>query len=811
MPEIKISALGTTPTTPTGTEVFAVVQGSTTYKTDINSLKTALVDNLSVGAPTWDVNGNLTAGFDIIAGGNHDGRVGLTINDGYGNANLTFNHTDGIPDRSGSSARIAVNVDSSQELMDFQLKSSVTAGTSVALTSVLRLYDDAIELLKPTTCQTPTLGTHVARKDYVDTQVNSRATTSSVTTVSSALSNHISATTAHTKSQVGLSNVNNTTDANKPISTATQTALDGKIGETEINTAHFTFANNALSLNTILEGQIGTGAVTPGKLSTGAPTWTENGALYTNQIIGRETADSLILRADPQAPSEDPDDGGPMIQMFSADHPSAQNQIYLRANYHIFQNKSGALVAQIPPTSTPTQDSHLVRKDYVDSLIPKNGFKKFGTWSSRNINSSFYRQTFYISQDDKLMTAGYGNGYNMNGESDEYITGYTAPMIPLAKGEYVTEYYYSGNAGPSIYVLTNLKNLYASGYNGYGQLGLGDTTDRQVFTKIPISNVEFFSASHGWGDATHAGATTTDGSLYMWGYGGEGQLGLNSVGTVLSPTKVSGTGPGGIIAKKVFTYSQYSCSYYIDSNRNVRSCGYNQYGNLGTGDFTQRNVFVLPQGGRKADDIQCNSHDERMTTYLVDGTTLWAAGHNGFGQLGRGNTTHSAEFITVPGGISVGSLCVSHFCVFVVQTNGTLRNWGYNIQGQLGVGDTTQRTSPTAPSGSHTGVIKVISHDNYTSSWFLKSDGSIYSTGYNGYGQLGHGATASRNTYKKVQMDNNLEFKDIESFGHSSSSQLLAVDKFNGLWGCGYNAQWSLGLNHSHTYKTVLTQLHTPS
>ena len=296
----------------------------------------------------------------------------------------------------------------------------------------------------------------------------------------------------------------------------------------------------------------------------------------------------------------------------------------------------------------------------------------------------------------------------------------------------------------------------------------------------------------------------------MWGHGAQGQLGLNSVVNVLSPTKVPGTGPGGIIAKKVFTYSQWSCSYYIDSNRNVRSCGYNQYGNLGTGDFTQRNVFVVPQGARKADDIQCNSYDQRMTTYLVDGTTLWAAGHNGFGELGRGNTTHSAEFIIVPG-VSVGSLCVSHFCVFVVQTNGTLRNWGYNVQGQLGVGDATQRTSPTAPSGSHTGVIKVISHDNYTSSWFLKSDGSIYSTGYNGYGQLGHGAKVARNTYKKVQMDDNLEFKDIESFGHSTGSQLLAVDKFNGLWGCGYNAQWSLGLNHYYASKTVLTQLNTPS
>ena len=292
MAEIKISGLTSAPVTPTGTEVFAVVQGSTTHKTTIDSLKPALVDNLSAGAPTWDVNGNLTAGYDIIAGGNHAGKVALTINDGYGNANLTFNHTDGIPDVSGSSARIAVSVDSNQEVMEFQLKGSVTAGSALSLTSVLKLYDDGIQLLQATTCLTPTQNTHVARKDYVDDLLATKATTASVTAVSSSLTNHLNAITSHTKAQVGLSNVNNTSDANKPISTATQTALDGKIGESEINTGDFTFANNTLSLNTIVEGQIGELQISAGKI--------KNYAITANKLKGTESiaqGDFLIYDA----------------------------------------------------------------------------------------------------------------------------------------------------------------------------------------------------------------------------------------------------------------------------------------------------------------------------------------------------------------------------------------------------------------------------------------------------------------------------------------------------------------------------------
>jgi hypothetical protein len=284
MPEIKISQL-TSATTPAGTEVLAIVQSGDTKKTTINSLASALEDNLSTGAPTWTTDGVLTAGHDIIAGGNDDGRVALTINDGYGNANLTFNNTNGIPDVNGSSARIAVSVDSNQELMDFQLKGSVTAGSTLPLTSVLKLYDDSIQLLKPTTLSSNgNTDTSLVNKGYIDTALTGKSDTGHTHT------QYSSNTHLHDDrySQLGhghtIGNISNL-----------QTILNGKIGETEINGAHFTFANNTLSLKTIQEGQIATdaitetkiedGAVTPAKLSTGAPNWGADGTLTTGHIF----------------------------------------------------------------------------------------------------------------------------------------------------------------------------------------------------------------------------------------------------------------------------------------------------------------------------------------------------------------------------------------------------------------------------------------------------------------------------------------------------------------------------------------------
>jgi hypothetical protein len=67
----------------------------------------------------------------------------MVINDGGGNANLTFNHISRTPGQNGNSGRITVNVDAtSNASMDFSLKSNVTSGVAVSTTSVLTLYED---------------------------------------------------------------------------------------------------------------------------------------------------------------------------------------------------------------------------------------------------------------------------------------------------------------------------------------------------------------------------------------------------------------------------------------------------------------------------------------------------------------------------------------------------------------------------------------------------------------------------------------------------------------------------------------------
>jgi hypothetical protein len=79
--------------------------------------------------------GDYSTTGDIVSG-RGSGGVALTVNDGKGNANVTFNHQNGVPEQNGNAARIEVNTDATTNAkITFEALSNVTAGTSVNLTN----------------------------------------------------------------------------------------------------------------------------------------------------------------------------------------------------------------------------------------------------------------------------------------------------------------------------------------------------------------------------------------------------------------------------------------------------------------------------------------------------------------------------------------------------------------------------------------------------------------------------------------------------------------------------------------------------
>ncbi len=193
------------------------------------------------------------------------------------------------------------------------------------------------------------------------------------------------------------------------------------------------------------------------------------------------------------------------------------------------------------------------------------------------------------------------------------------------------------------------------------------------------------------------------------------------------------------------------------------------------------------QVGTDTDWTEIEGGYQHSLAIRTDGT-LWAWGRNDRGELGLGYTSTTVSTPTQVGtdtwqSVSGGS-SISQFSVGV-KTDGSLWSWGYNLDGQLGLGDTTPRTSPTRVGTANDWAV-VSAGDAHVLA--LRTDGTLWAWGSNGYGKLGLGDTTARLTPTQVGSDN-----DWVSIA-AGSWHSLAIKADGTLWAWGYNAYGQLGL-----------------
>ena len=178
---------------------------------------------------------------------------------------------------------------------------------------------------------------------------------------------------------------------------------------------------------------------------------------------------------------------------------------------------------------------------------------------------------------------------------------------------------------------------------------------------------------------------------------------------------------------------------------------------------------------------------------------LYSCGKNTFGSLGLGDTTNRSSPIQVGSLTDWASLGASDRSIFAIKTDGTLWSWGYNSYGRLGHGDSTNRSSPVQV-GSLTNWLSV-GQSEYCPT-FLKTDGTLWSVGEGSYGSNGQGNTT---TYSSpVQVGSATNWTKVGGCNQVT----MAINSSNELWVCGRNDDGQLGLNIStSTNKSTLTQI----
>jgi len=278
----------------------------------------------------------------------------------------------------------------------------------------------------------------------------------------------------------------------------------------------------------------------------------------------------------------------------------------------------------------------------------------------------------------------------------------------------------------------------------------------------------------------HTMVIATDGTLHGFGYNAFGNLGDGTTTNRPSPLLING---GSLSGKSV---SSVACSQYytmvIATDGTLHGFGYNYYGNLGDGTTTDRPSPVLINGGSLSGKSVLSVACGQIHTMVIatDGT-LHGFGYNGNGNLGDGTTTNRPSPVLINGGSlsgkSVSSVACGAHHTMVIATDGTLHGFGANYSGQLGDGTLTNQPSPVLSNGgslSGKSVSSVACVGNGNESYALATDGTIHRLSTTTY--LLGGVTLSGKTITNFQTGyiSHIRTSDNESyaFGDNSYGQI---------------------------------------
>ena len=402
-----------------------------------------------------------------------------------------------------------------------------------------------------------------------------------------------------------------------------------------------------------------------------------------------------------------------------------------------------------------------------------------------------------LTNDNNITTTKWSNllkvaGYNVN-ESDGMNELYDILNASCITTKDVKEIYCGNN---HTFIIKNDGSVWACGYNIYGQLGLGisgSSAKKTTFTQVTtnISDVKQIACGQ-----NHTFILKNDGSIWSCGLNDRGELGLNSDNDTYTSTFTQVTTNINNDVKQIACGGLHT--FILKNDGSLWSCGNNSSGRLGlgtSGSSANKTTFTKVTTNINNDVKQISCGGDHTFILKNDGS-VWSCGYNYWGQLGLGNDDNKSTFTQVTTNISdVKQIACGGNHTFILKNDGSIWACGYNAAGNLGLGsdDTEDHvTFVQVTTNINNDVNQIVS--GYDHIFILKNDGSVWACGRNTYGDLGLNTATTVPTTSFTQVTINADdVKDIVC--GKDHSFILKND--GTVWSCGYNNYGQLGLNNT--------------
>jgi alpha-tubulin suppressor-like RCC1 family protein len=328
--------------------------------------------------------------------------------------------------------------------------------------------------------------------------------------------------------------------------------------------------------------------------------------------------------------------------------------------------------------------------------------------------------------------------------------------------------------------LATNNTLWTWGNNTNGQLGFNDRVHRSSPTQVGTSSWTSISTGNQYSLAIRNG----DMSLWMWGDNVSGNLGLTNRVNRSSPVQI------GTSSWTMAMTARYSNFFYVHGITTIGSLigwGLNINGQLG--DNTQVSRSSPVQIGTSSWSFLAQRADCTVAGILDNTIFTWGSGGSGSSGLNVGTSfTSSPVFLRSLTDSWDDVEVTSH--VVALRKGGNLYAWGFNAQGQLGLGDQINRSSPSQVGTSSWSQIAT----GVLNSYGLLNN-KLYSWGDNQYGQIGDNTTA---TYLSPVQIGTSSWTTINAGYYIA----YATNTSNKLFAWGYGGDGSIGNNTAINYSS---------